>query len=95
MGEIAPGAPHLPDPFVRGLPDRLDEVDQPALERPGVVVARKLGALGLIEAVDHLAVDVELKLIAGGVADAHRPGALVAGEPVERLFGEPALTAGP
>ena len=45
----------------------------------------------LVERVHHLAVDVELQLRRGGVADAHRLRALVAGEPGELQFRQAAL----
>ena len=35
----------------------------------------------LVDGVDELAVHIELELIGSGVADAHRRGALVAGQP--------------
>ena len=63
------------------------------LERPG------LGALGdaadarLVERVHHLAVDVELELLVGGVADAHGFGVLVARQPGNLPLAEQPLAA--
>ena len=42
---------------------------------------------------EDLAVDVELELLRGGVADAHRPGALVPGKLLELELGQAPLAA--
>ena len=47
--------------------------------------------VGLVKCVGDLAVDVELELPGGGVADPHRLRALVAREPVELELGQPPL----
>ena len=57
---------------------------------------RRLGLrLGLVERRHHLAVDVELELAGGGVADAHGCRALVTREPVDLPLVEAALAGGP
>src|SRR5437773_3920810 len=83
MGEVLPGASHFPDPFVRLVPARLDVLDDSALERPGRGLRLDSGAAREMHAIDELAVDVELELTCGRIADPHRRGALVAGEPSE------------
>ena len=44
-----------------------------------------------MQRVHQLAVDIELQLLVGGVADAHRPAVLVPGQPRQLVFGQPAL----
>ena len=53
------------------------------------------GLARLQERVHQLAVDVELELLRGGVADPHRRRALVAGQPVELELGQPPLAGRP
>ena len=70
----------------------LEVVEQRALD--GATPAGRSGSRAdarLVERVDHLAVDVELELLARRVADADRRGALVAGEPRELELGEAPL----
>ena len=74
-------AADLPDPVVRLAPRLREMVEQPALDRPPLRVDRQAVLARLVEAVEHLAVDVELQLAARRVADPHRLRALVAVEP--------------
>ena len=64
-------------------------------ERPRGVVGRQASPARLIEDVEHLAVDVELKLRAGAVADADGGRALVAGKPVQLDLEQAPLAGGP
>ena len=48
-------------------------------------------APSLMQRIHHLAVDVELELVDGRVAHAHRRGPLVARQPVQHHLGEPPL----
>ena len=50
---------------------------------------------GLVERLGDLAVDVELQLRRGGVADPHRPRPLVAGQPLELPLVEAPLAGDP
>ena len=78
---------HLPDAFVGVLPAALQEVHERELQSPFV---RTFGqfAPGVIQRVHHLAVDIELELTAGGVADPDRRRVLVSGQPVELQLGQ-------
>ena len=58
-------------------------------------LAAKSVASRLMERVHHLAEHVELTLAVGGVADANRRGAVVAGQPRDLPFGQAALAADP
>ena len=63
-------------------------VEQPLDRAPHVVRERRAVLVVQIDRVHQLAVDVELQVLAGGVADAHRPRAAVAVEVVELDLGE-------
>src|SRR5207248_7165856 len=84
--EVALAPAHLPDPLIRLLPRVLEVSQYPALKRPRLLGHLQVVHTPLMERVEHLAVDVELELSAGRVADAHRLRFLVAREPVEREF---------
>lgn len=78
MGEALAPTACLPDAVVRLLPVLADPVDQRREVHP-VVVADELAVtlkrlpLGEIDRVEQLAVDVELHLPGGVVADPDRP----------------------
>ena len=91
VGEVAPRPAYLPDPLVRLAPAPLEVREQHALQRPGLVVGRDVAPPGLVEGVHHLAVDVELELVAGAVADPDRLRPLVAGQPGQLELGQPPL----
>src|SRR5262249_50976850 len=81
----------LPDAAIGTVPARLELADEGADERPAGLADLEAALQALIEAVDHLAVDVELELAGGGVADPHGPGILVAGEPIDGPLRQAAL----
>src|SRR5829696_8377610 len=73
VGEVPPGPADLPDALVRLAPLRLQELEQGLLEVPGRLVALQADVSAKVQGVHHLAVDVELKLVHGRVADPHWP----------------------
>src|SRR5581483_8372786 len=79
--EVPARTAHLPDALIRLAPGLLEEVEQRPFDRPSVRAGGDAGLAGEVHRGEHLAVDVELELARGGVADAHRPGALVTREP--------------
>ena len=89
--EVTARTANLPDALVRLLPGILEVPQQPPLQRPRLLRSLEVAHAALVHGVEHLAVDVELELAARGVPAAHGARALVAGQPVERLLGEPAL----
>ncbi len=105
--EMPPRPANFPDALVGLRPARLEEVHQLALQRPGDVVDRiarapdpaccELAAdlARHVQGVHHLAVDVELELVDGRVADPYRSRALVAAEPGDLPLGQPALARRP
>jgi len=90
--EVALRAPHLPDAVIGLAPDLAHVLDQHAAQRPRVVRQRVLEDLGGVpHHVEHLAVDVELELPAGAVADPHGCRPLVAPEPRDLVLVEAPL----
>jgi hypothetical protein len=79
----------LPQRAVRLLPHGLEVLGEHALQAPCVVLVGEARVARRVQAVEHLAVHVELELPGGLVADAHRRRPLVAGEPVELGLGQP------
>ena len=88
---MPPGAADLPDALVRLAPVRLEELEQRLLQVPGRLVALQADVPAQVQGVHDLAVDVELELVDGRVADPHRPRPLVAAQPVQLLLGDAAL----
>ena len=81
-------AAHLPDALVLALPVVADPVDHAADPQPRVVADRLAVLVEQIDRVQQLAVDVELQLVVGAVADPHRTRAHVAVEVIEHLLGQ-------
>lgn len=92
MGEVPPAAPHLPDAFVRFLPDRFRLPGQGAHQGPACFGGWQAAMPALIQSIDHLTEDVELKLAVRGVADPYRTGALIAGQPGNLPLGQTSFT---
>ena len=67
--------------------------DERAFERPTRVICFKPGAPGDIESIQNFAVDVELKLVGGGIADPDRSRSFITREPRHLELHEPALAA--
>ena len=87
-----PGAAaNLPDALVGLAPDGLQMRDERLLERPAVLIRSETGVARDVEGVEHFAIDVELQLSGGGVADAHGLCPLIAGQPGNLVFVEPAF----
>ena len=80
VGEVAPAAAHLPDALVGLIPVLGEPVEDRAQLDPERVRERHAPALGEVDGVDDLAVDVQLELVRRAVADAHGPRVAVAGE---------------
>src|SRR5881409_3479559 len=91
---LAPAA-HLPDALVLVAPVGADPVDEAAHVGPQVVGDRGTVLVVEVDRVHQLAVDVELEVGGGRVADAHGRGAQVALEVRQRLLGEPVATVDP
>ena len=69
--------------------------EEGALHVPRRLVAWHAVLAALVHRVHQLAVDVELQLARGGVADPHRARVLVAGQPVHRPLAEAPLAGKP
>src|SRR5215472_10497901 len=72
VDEVAAPTADLPDTVVRLPPRPFEMVEQTELDRPALGVDGQTVLARLIEAVEHLPVDVQLELLARGVADPHR-----------------------
>ena len=70
VGEVPPRPADLPDPLVGLTPDRLEQPEQRPLHAPAVV--QEPGLPAQVEHAQDLAVDVELVLVPGAVADPDR-----------------------
>src|SRR5438105_896723 len=71
----------LPDSGIRLVPDLAQMFEQRPLERPCRIEEFQLRDARLMKYVHQLAIDVELQLGMGGIADPHRPRAFVARQP--------------
>jgi len=76
--EVASASPHLPDAVVGELPCGLDELRELAGRHARALFLGQAETARLVQCLDHLAVDVELELVARSVADAHRARLLIA-----------------
>ena len=84
-------AANLPDALVGLAPDGLQMGNERLLERPAARIRSEPRAAADRERVEHFAIGVELQLPDRGVADAHRSCPLIAGQPGDLVFVEPAL----
>src|SRR5262249_39425600 len=92
MREVAQAsAAHLPDPRIGPLPHLLEVFDHARENGPRFPSSFKPHFAGGIETTESLAVDVDLELVPGAVADSHGAGLFVAGKPVEFQLIEPPL----
>ena len=88
VDEVLPLAAYLPDAFVLLIPVVAHPVDEVVQVRPEVVRDGCVVLVAEVDGVHELAVDIELQLVGGSVADAYGGGATVAVEVVERGLGE-------
>ena len=86
VGEVLLAAAGLPDPLVGLVPVLAQPVDDAGQRRPALVAGLHAAAVGQVDGVGGLAVDVELELVGGAVADPDRPRAAPALEVVQALL---------
>ena len=86
VGEVLAPSAGLPDALLRLVPVLGQPVQQLADRRPAAVPDRQPALVGEEDAVQRLAVDVELELVGGAVADADRARAAVTGPVLQRLL---------
>ena len=79
--------------LVRALPDGCEVFDECALQAPRLEAPRQPAAPALMQRVHYFAEHVELQLIGGGVADAHRFRVLITGKPVNVGLAQNAFAA--
>jgi hypothetical protein len=71
VDEVPPRPADLPDPLVGRSHAPSRKSDERPLQPERIGVGLQAGAPGLVQGVEHLAVDVELELLGRRVADAH------------------------
>src|SRR5829696_2737647 len=86
--EVPPSTSNLPDSLIFASPVVADPVDQPAQVSPQLVPDGVAVLVVEIDRVHQLAVDVQLQLVVGTVADPDRPRAPVALQVLQGLLGE-------
>jgi hypothetical protein len=86
VSEVPAAPARFPDAFVRLVPVVAQPVDHAGDVEPAPVGGLHALGVGEVQGVKCLAVDVELELVRGAVADAHRPRTAPAFEMVEGLL---------
>jgi hypothetical protein len=86
VGEVLAAAAGLPDALIGLVPVLADPVGELGELRPAGMADPDAVPVGEVARVQQLAVDVELELVGGAVADPHRPGAGVALPVVQGLL---------
>ena len=92
---MSPSPAHFPKPLVGLMPDLLEMLDQLSLEIPGGVARSQSHSTRLVKRIEQLAIDVELQLVGGSVADPHRCGVFITPKPPDFLFGQPPFSGDP
>src|ERR1041384_8235889 len=93
MGKLLAAPAHFPDPFIRLLPMRLKKFYYRHHERPIWLSHLDSGTIALPHRGEHFAINIELELVGSRIADAHRPGVLIAGQPRNLIFNKSAFAA--
>ena len=88
VGEVLLAAAHFPDAFVGLLPFLADKLDEARELHPEIAGDRRSAFVVKIDGVHELAVDIELELAGGAIADADGRGFPVALEMRERALGQ-------
>src|SRR5215469_15495506 len=95
MSEVLRRPAHFPNALVRPAPNARQMVKNSAADRHGPAYRRQAVKMSEVEGVENFAVDVELCLFHGGIADAYRPRSFIAGQPWHLPFGESPFAAEP
>src|SRR3954454_24658559 len=81
MGELSPSATNFPKPFIGQVPNLLKVLDELSLEVPRRLARGQSHPARLIKRIEHLAIDVQLQLVGGSIADPNRCGIFIAPKP--------------
>src|SRR6266446_10119670 len=95
MSEVLRRPAHLPDPLVRLIPNPGQVFEQDRPYRVPVFVGGQAVAVSMVKRIEDFAVDVELRLIYCGVADAHGARPFIPGQPRDLPLGESTLATQP
>ena len=85
----------FPDALIRPLPDLFKLTDQGPLQLPAGLALTEAAATPLMQRVHDLAIDVQLKLLRGGVSDPDGFRPLVSGKPGNFPFRQPPFPGKP
>src|SRR5215831_18917143 len=92
VGEVAkPAAANLPYALIGPLPHLFEVFEDAQVNGPRGLVRSEPHLAGGIKTTERFAVDVDLELVPGAVANAHGAGLLITGKPVELQLVEPSL----
>ena len=67
-------------------------LDHLSLEVPSGLARCQSHAARLVKRIEHLAIDIQLKLVGGSIANPHRSGVLITAEPANFVFGQAAFS---
>src|SRR5216683_1461947 len=81
MREMLARSAYLPDSFVRLFPSGFEKINQLLLQSPRIFVFMDTGIARDVKRVHYFAVNVQLKLLMGRVANTHWTAALIASQP--------------
>ena len=93
MREMFAAAAHFPNSFVRLVPIGFEKIHERNLQAPIGLTIRDSGFVCAIHRTHHLTVDIKLKLFRSRIADPHRFGFFVAGQPIDFVLLEAPFTA--
>src|SRR5579883_1328970 len=95
MREMLGWAADFPNAVIGLVPDFFEMLNDGAFEPPARWIWRQAGAPAGIERIHDLAIDVELQLVACSISDAHGNRTLIARQPGELEFMQPAFSGNP
>src|ERR1700722_10894787 len=82
VNEVLSWPAHFPNSFIRFHPMFAKPLQKSTADSPTLLVRSKSGLAGLEQCVENFAVDIQLPLLVGPIADSHRLGIFITREPV-------------
>src|SRR5271155_3113526 len=95
MGEVLRRPAYFPNALVRLAPDPRQVTENAAADRDRPVNRRQTVDMSMVQGIEDLAVDVELRLVDGRIPYAYRAGPFVTRQPLHLPLCQPALAAKP
>src|SRR6185312_740952 len=87
--EVPSAAANLPNALVRLRPDLFEVRDQRFLQSPACLQLGQAFSPRLVQRIENLAVDIQLKLLRGGIPDPYRLRSFIALQLSQLKFGQP------